>query len=164
MEDKQAFVQRFMQNLYRIARCRKAMFQDALEKYGVTLHQFHLMLHIRSAGKMKVTELSEKMLVSMPTASRMINSLCDLGLVSKQKATGDRRSTYLELTRKGEEILEEIRGLQLEMITKLIEAVPDKKMEVFIEVTESLADNWMAVVKNQASNRCGITDADGSCS
>jgi DNA-binding MarR family transcriptional regulator len=156
MENNEPFVQRLMQNLYRIARCRQAMFQDVLAQYGVTLHQFHLLFHIKSDGKVKVTELSDKMLVSMPTASRMINTLCELKLVSKKKDASDRRSTYLELTGKGEEILEQIHKQQMEMIARAIASVSEEDMEIFLKVTESVADQWMAIVREQAGHEVGI--------
>lgn len=151
MENREALVQRLMQNFYRLARCRHGMFQGVLEEYGVTLHQFHLLLHIKSSGKVNVNELSEKMLVSMPTASRMINSLCEMELVSKKKASADRRSTYLELTGKGEKVVADIRKQQMEMITKVIELMPEEDMETFVKVMESIAEQWMAIMKEQVS-------------
>ncbi|OFW70715.1 MAG: hypothetical protein A2V52_02870 [Actinobacteria bacterium RBG_19FT_COMBO_54_7] len=126
------------------------MFKDMLARYGVTLHQFHLLLHIRSSGHVKVTELSDKMLVSLPTASRMINSLCDLGLINKKKSAGDRRSTYLELTKKGEKVLADIHRQQKEMITKVLEVMPDEDMEIFLKVMEGIAEQWMALMKERA--------------
>ncbi len=147
MEKDQLFAQRLMQNLYRIARCRHAMFQDILTDYGVTLHQFHLLLHLKSKKQVKVTDLSDKMMVSMPTASRMINTLCDMGMISKKKSQTDRRSTYLQLTGKGKKVVGEIREKQLEKISMMLKKVSDDDKEAFLNLTERIADKWAALVK-----------------
>jgi DNA-binding MarR family transcriptional regulator len=147
MTEGGSFAQRLMQNMYRIARCRQATFQDTLSRYGVTLHQFHLLLHVGSGKKVKVKDVSDKMLVSMPTASRMINALCDLGMVSKEKGQGDKRSTYLVLTNKGRKVVEDIRKRQLETITRIMERIPDKDRDDFLGIMERIADNWAALIK-----------------
>lgn len=155
MESMEDHVHRLMLNLYRLARCRQAMFQQLLTDYGVTLHQFHLLTHIKSTGSIKVTELSARMLVSMPTASRMINALCDLGLASKKKGESDRRSTYLELTPRGEEVVEEMRGKQLGLLTRIMDDLPAADRETFLEVMEQMADDWTAAL--------GLEGAGGTC-
>jgi DNA-binding MarR family transcriptional regulator len=146
-EGKEACVQRLMQSFYRVARCRQAMFQSVLSQYGVTLHQFHLLWHIRSNRQIKVTEISDLMLVSTPTASRMINTLFDMGFVMKKKSHPDRRSTYLELTEKGEEIITKVYRRQMELINVLLEALSEKELDNFLDITESIAERWMTLLK-----------------
>jgi DNA-binding MarR family transcriptional regulator len=140
MEKTEAFAQRLMQNLYRMARCRHAVFQDILTEYGVTLHQFHLLMHIKMSGQVKISDLSDLMLVSMPTASRMINTVSEMGLVNKKKIRGDKRSTYLELTTEGDKVVDELRKRQLETIARILEKIPQDDLEVFLKVTERMAD------------------------
>lgn len=144
MEKTEAFAQRLMQNLYRMARCRHAIFKDILSEYGVTLHQFHLLMHIKMSGKVKISDMSDLMLVSIPTASRMINTVSDMGLVAKKKISGDKRSTYLELTPKGEKAVNELRKRQLETLAWVLEKIPQDDLEVFLEVTERMADEMVS--------------------
>ncbi len=158
MKEKEVYIYRLMHDLYRMARCRQAMFKGALADYGVTLHQFHLLMHLNSCGKAKVTDLSEKMLVSMPTASRMINSLCETGLTAKIKDDADRRSTYLELTPRGRKVLEEIKQGQLRQLMKLIEGIPLNDLDEFTKVTEMIADEWTAALWKKPAELGG---ADG---
>jgi len=144
MENTEAFSQRLMQNLYRMARCRHAIFQDILSEYGVTLHQFHLLMHIKMSGEVKISDSSDLMLVSMPTASRMINTLSEMGLVTKKKISGDKRSTYLELTAEGDKVVDELRRKQLETIARILENIPQGDLEVFLKVTEKIADEMVS--------------------
>lgn len=152
MKKDEVFTQRLMQSIYRIARCRRAVFQDLLTDYGVTLHQFHLLMHMVSGKQVKVTDLSEKMLVSMPTASRMINTLCEMGLVTKNKNSSDRRSTYLELTRKGKRVVGEIRERQLAMFSGILEKMQEKDVETFLSVTERIASEWTVLLREEREN------------
>jgi DNA-binding MarR family transcriptional regulator len=157
VEKNGTFEQRLMQNMYRVARCRQAMFQDLLADYGVTLQQFHLLLHIRSGKRAKVTDLSGEMLVSMPTTSRMIGTLCDLGLASRKKESKDRRSTYLELTSRGEKVVGQIHKKQLEMLSRILEKVPAGDMEAFLKTMESIADAWMALLREEETKTGGAS-------
>jgi DNA-binding MarR family transcriptional regulator len=144
MKEIEAFAQRLMQNLYRMARCRHAVFQDILSEYGVTLHQFHLLMHIKMSGEVKISDLSDLMLVSMPTASRMINTVSEMGLVTKKKISGDKRLTYLELTAEGDKMVDELRKRQLETIARILEKIPQDDLEVFLRATERMADEMVS--------------------
>lgn len=149
MNDRDRSIQRLMQSLYRMARCRQAMFQDILSEYGVTLHQFHLLLHVKSCGSIKLSELSQKMLVSMPTASRMISALCETGLAERKKNDRDRRSTYLALTPRGSEVVEQIKRRQLETLRGIIGGIPQSDLEAFLRVAESIADEWTRSLRKE---------------
>ena len=144
MEKAEALAQHLMENLYRMARCRHAIFQDIFSQSGVTLHQFHLLMHIKMSGKVKVNGLSELMLVSAPTASRMANTVSDMGLVAKKKIRGDRRSTYLELTPEGERVVDELRKRQVEIIARILERIPQEDLEVFLKATDKIADEMVS--------------------
>jgi len=151
MNSDEALTQRLMQSMYHITRCRHATFKEILAKYGVTLQQFHLLAFIlgegKGEGKVKVTDISGKMLVSVPTASRMIDTLCGMGMIVKKKGAEDRRPTYLELTPKGRRIVREIRKRQLDIVSDILSELPEKDVETFLGVTERIATDWVAMLK-----------------
>lgn len=158
MEASEINAERLMQNMYRMARCRHALFREYLSRSGVTLHQFHLLLQIKVSGKAKVSDLSDLMLVSMPTASRMINALCDTGLVRKEKDSEDRRSTFLVLTPKGDRVVGRIHDRQMRILSEMMERIPEAELEVFLSVTERFADDWMNLLGREKNEREGADE------
>jgi DNA-binding MarR family transcriptional regulator len=106
-------------------------------------------MHIKMSGEAKISDMSDLMLVSIPTASRMINTVSEMGLVVKKKISGDKRSTYLELTAEGDRVVDELRRRQLETIARILENISQDELEVFIKVTEKMADEMVSGLDRQ---------------
>jgi DNA-binding MarR family transcriptional regulator len=81
------------------------------------------------------------MLVSMPTTSRMANHLLRQGLVKKSKDTTDRRSTYLELTPEGEELVMTVEALQAQAISSILQELSREEADTFLRVIRHFADS-----------------------
>jgi DNA-binding MarR family transcriptional regulator len=150
MEKSEIDAQRLMHVLYRIARSRHTLFQEMLSRYGVTLHQFHLLLHMKASGKISVTELSDMMMVSKPTASRMAHTLCDKGLVSRKADDLDRRLVHLALTPKGEKVVGEIQARQRERLARILGKVPASEMKAFMNTVEKIEGGLAAIAQEDA--------------
>ncbi len=151
-----------MRELYRIAGCRHAVFREYLPRYGITFQQFHMLLHLSKAGPLKISDLSSRMLVSMPTTSRMANHLLRQGLVKKNKDSSDRRNTYLELTPKGEELVMTVEGLQARTISSILGELSHEEAETFLRVIKHFADSLtgrMGMLSR--SKECGSENGDG---
>jgi DNA-binding MarR family transcriptional regulator len=154
MDKGEANAQRLMQAFYRVARSRHTLFQDLLASYDVTLHQFHLLLYMKASGKTRVTDLSDMMLVSKPTASRMINTLCDKGMLKKRADNRDHRLVLLVLTPKGERIVEEMQARQRELLSRVLGKMPAAEMNAFMETMEKI-ESELAVLSRQEAGREG---------
>jgi DNA-binding MarR family transcriptional regulator len=140
---------RLMQDFYQVVRSRHALFQDMLSSYGVTLHQFHLLLYMKASGKVTVSDLGNKMLVSMPTASRMLNTLCEKGLASKNRDENDRRLIYLELTPKGKHVVDEADARQREVLSRVLEKIPAAEADAFLHTMEKVAEGLTSLLKEE---------------
>lgn len=148
MKKSEENAQRLMQDFYHMARSRHVLFHDLLSHNGITMHQFHLLMYMKSSGRMKVTDLGQMMLVSMPTASRMLNTLCDKGLARKTRDDKDRRLTYVELTSKGERVVAQVHDRQREVLTEVIDRMPAGEMEAFLATMEKIADELMSLMRD----------------
>jgi DNA-binding MarR family transcriptional regulator len=144
MERSEELIQRIMNGLYRIGRGRHAVFQEELPRYGVTLQQFHLLLYLKLQGGAKVSEVGRMMMVSTPTASRMVNALQRAGLVKKEKSPRDQRAAVLTLTRRGSKLVERVRERQNDFLISLLHDIPDRDLEAFLRVIEMMAEKMAA--------------------
>lgn len=149
MEQSELDAQRLLQEFYRIARSRHALFRSLLSRYGVTLQQWHLLMHMKTREEMRVTDLSEMMLVSKPTASRMLNTLCDKGLARKKTDSRDRRLVYVELTPKGKKVVGDAHVKQREMISKVLAKMDEDETQAFLRTMEKIADALLVRVKDE---------------
>jgi DNA-binding MarR family transcriptional regulator len=71
-------------------------------------------------GPLRLSDLAVREHVSAPTATRIVSSLEERGLVHKQSNPEDRRSTLLAVTPAGRRMLDRVRGARtVELIRRL---------------------------------------------
>lgn len=129
---REELAERFLESLGAIMRARGNAFRKVVGRQGITLPQFFLLKIVKSHDGMTVTQISRAMMVAVPTASRMIDNLCEKGWLERQKDTENRRLTRVCLTQKGRNILQEMGELQKEGLLKLMDREDAKEIEAFI--------------------------------
>jgi DNA-binding MarR family transcriptional regulator len=80
-----------------------------LTKESVTLQQVLLLRRVEQLGKCTPSDIAERMHMSLPAVSQMIDRLFLLGLLMRNEALGDRRKKDVAVTPKGHAFLERIR-------------------------------------------------------
>lgn len=87
---------------------------------GVTPQQYQAMLAIktRPGATMAMKELAEQLLLTHHAAVQMMDRLSRAGLASRQASTEDRRLVLLKLTAKGEDLLDRLAEMHMEVIVR----------------------------------------------
>ncbi|MBN2168258.1 MAG: MarR family transcriptional regulator [Actinobacteria bacterium] len=155
MDKREELAERLQSSLRKIMHCFKSTFRNELAQYGVTLPQFHLLKTVAQVGHANVKDISDRMMTSSPTASRMIDSLCRKELLEKRRDESDQRVTLLVLTKKGKNLMARIGAAQREL---LMEVIGDRNMEELentVNQLEEIADHWLISIK-------GPTDKDSN--
>jgi DNA-binding MarR family transcriptional regulator len=80
-----------------------------LTEESVTLQQVLLLRRVEQLGKCTPSDIAERMHMSLPAVSQMIDRLFLLGLLMRNEALGDRRKKDVAVTPKGHALLERIR-------------------------------------------------------
>ena len=83
-----------------------------LKKYDLTPRQSLVLAYLRNHADEKVTQkvLEEKMHLSNPTVTVIVQSMIGKGLIAKEKDTEDRRKYILHMTEKGKVAFNNGRG------------------------------------------------------
>jgi len=107
---------------------RKA-FEGRLEKIGITFLEFKALMHLREAKTQG--ELLKSMKVSKATASKVLRSLENKGIIERER----RGKIYLvRLTNKGLELLEEISKAGKELDEKMFAEMGADERIVFVKL------------------------------
>lgn len=89
-------------------------FLDAeLEQWGVVGPQFGMLLILRSGGSVNQIELGRCMHIDKATMVRLIDSLEEMGFVTRTTLPEDRRSKRLSITKAGLQVLEKMERASL---------------------------------------------------
>jgi DNA-binding MarR family transcriptional regulator len=89
--------------------------------HSLTLPQFHLLKLISINGQHQVGEVAEFLGVSSPAASKNIDKLERLGLLTRTPSKGDRRATLLSANPKGRELVRRYEVMKAERLAPILE-------------------------------------------
>ncbi len=123
---------------------RKSLARE-LSYYGVTVPQFYALL---SLGKREracpMNELARATKQASATMTGIIDRLVRMGLVERRRKESDRRVVMVGLTRRGEQLLEEVRARRRQSFYKALAKFDDEEIDQLLRFLESLplAFSW----------------------
>jgi len=131
-------------NLLRYAHIFSAVVQEILELKllrevspdPLSLSQFHLLKLIALNGQHQVGQVADFLGVSAPAASKNIDKLERLGLVSREQCKGDRRAILLASNRRGRQLVKRYEKLKTERLLPVLEAFSTADMRRLTHLLE----------------------------
>lgn len=96
---------------------------EFFKQYSISSQQFNILRILRGAKEaIKVQTIKDRMIERAPNATRLMDKLYEKGLINRVRCEHDRRVVYINITKKGEELLEEIdKNLHLDFTDNLTE-------------------------------------------
>ena len=118
-----------------------------LERPGISLPQLHLLMLLQGAGPLTVGQLAERLQVSMPSASLMVDRLEEHGLDARTRDADDRRLVHVKLTTKGEDEARDAAGFKREVASTVLARFTPAELQDLLRVlaaTERVLDELAA--------------------
>jgi DNA-binding MarR family transcriptional regulator len=101
---------------------------------GLTPSQWSALAMVDANGPLRIGDLAEREGVSAPTATRVVASLEELGLLSRTTDPADRRTSYIGLTESGQEKLESTRRMQSSQLVQRLSEMPAQDVRKLVEL------------------------------
>lgn len=96
-----------------------------------TLIHVRVLAHIRRSGGCSLGDLAERRGVSLPTMSKMVSSLVDKGLITREPDPSNRRAVIIQLTPEGDRLyLEVLSNLQRRLARDLTHLTTQQRAEL----------------------------------
>jgi DNA-binding MarR family transcriptional regulator len=92
---------------------RRRLFSDRLRSFEITLPQLHLIQLARRRGPITPSAAASELDCDRPTASLIVQKCVAHGWLARRRSELDRRSSRLELSGEGEELLDRIEKAQI---------------------------------------------------
>jgi DNA-binding MarR family transcriptional regulator len=103
-----------------------------------TLRQLYYIELIDKNEGISVSELSKTLKVKKSTVSVAINQLIDLGIVNKIQSNTDKRFYFLQLTQKGNQIMEMHKQVHKNTIKKISKILNPEEVENFVNIVNKI--------------------------
>ncbi|MFW6111853.1 MAG: MarR family winged helix-turn-helix transcriptional regulator [Candidatus Bipolaricaulota bacterium] len=112
--------------------------RDKGKEHDISSTQIQTIIFLSGAHTQNknVSSISKRLQIAQPTASRMVDSLVEKGLVKRERSQADRRKVKLELTEKGESITDNVNEISY-TIQELVEGFEEERQN---ELSQDLVD------------------------
>lgn len=108
---------------------------------GLTPSQWSALATVEAHGPLRIGDLADREGVTAPTATRVVASLEEAGLLSRASDPSDRRTSYIALTDAARAKLEAMRRVQsTELVDRLSKMSPEdaQRLADLVPILESL--------------------------
>ncbi|MDN5764713.1 MAG: MarR family transcriptional regulator [Humibacillus sp.] len=105
----------------------------------VTLPQLRVLMLVATRGGLNLGALAQAMGVHPSNASRACDRLVEAGFLQRTESTLDRRNLMLELTDKGDELIDELIGSRRATIASILAQMPESRRRTLASAMLSFA-------------------------
>jgi DNA-binding MarR family transcriptional regulator len=97
-------------NLWRTYDRLRAMEDDLFSRYDLTAQQYNALRLLRAASpeKLPTLTLAARLVSRAPDITRLVDRLCERGLIDRERPPEDRRTVCIGITRAGLALLDEL--------------------------------------------------------
>jgi MarR family transcriptional regulator, organic hydroperoxide resistance regulator len=118
--DRESVIHNVMSQMANVQQKSQAFVERVTKKETLTQNQIMLLVQLRLIGRLSITDVAERFIVTPGAASSMCDKLEEQELIERVRTKEDRRVVYIQLTAQGEErILHMFGGFTAEELTKL---------------------------------------------
>ncbi len=139
-----------------MTRARKAIIQDVFDTSEVTkramfAHFYHsisesglspasirMLFAISHTQPVQPKDLAGKMYLTPGAVTQSIDALVRSGYLQRAGGEGDRRSTFISLTKKGEAKVEALKAAQQRRFTQMVSDLSDEDLENYLHVQQKI--------------------------
>jgi len=129
--------------LYRLVRQFMHSFSrrvsGVLVRRKITMPQYMAMIALNDLGESTMGKLSKRLHVTMGASTNLVDKLIQVGYVSRERSTTDRRVVNVRLERKGRSAIKEIEEAAVGLLSESIAGLTAEKRKVLAESLREMA-------------------------
>ena len=135
-----------------VARLLKTYADQASKELGMTRAQWFVLSRIQHSEGIKQAELAGMCDLQPITLTRLIDRLCESGLIERRPDPNDRRAKRLFLTPAAEPILKALFALGKDMMAVVLKGIDPPAREQLLSQLLILKTNLRGAIANRASD------------
>ncbi len=140
-----------------VARTMRTYVDQRAREHGMTRAQWGALARLERQEGMTQAEMAEALEVQPITLLRLIDRLCEQGLVERRPHPHDRRANRLYLTDKGRATLARMAPLGKEVTGDILAAMPERDVSELLRALLVVKGN----IRSAAAKHVGMNGAQG---
>ncbi|WP_053960009.1 MarR family winged helix-turn-helix transcriptional regulator [Sulfobacillus thermosulfidooxidans] len=106
--------------------------------------EVRVLMIVSRHGQMSASDLADKMGVGRPATSSVIRRLRHQGYLQQEQDTDDHRRHLLSLTPKGEQMVEELRGIRRKIWHDHLQALSVDEQRILLKLIKKISESALA--------------------
>lgn len=135
-----------------VARLLRTHADQKARQFGMTRAQWAVLFRIERNEGVKQTELAEILDIQPITLTRLIDRLCDNGLIERRSDPHDRRAKRLFLTPAARPVLEKFNVLTSDMMTDVLAGIDKPVVAQLVKHLADIKDNLRDAIATRVSD------------
>ncbi len=129
-----------------VARLLRTYADHKAAQFGMTRAQWAVLVRLDRCEGLNQSELAELLDLQPITLTRLLDKLCDSGLIERRPDPGDRRAKRLFLTAAARPVLERLSVLGEETMANTLEGVDRESVEQMVSKLAVVKDNLRRLI------------------
>ena len=140
----------FLFALFELQRMLRLYADKQARGYGLTRAQWAVLAKLERTEGLKQTEIAELMELQPITLTRLIDKLCDAGLIERRSDETDRRVNRLYLTEAAKPLMAKLAVLRGEITKTALASLSNEDTHRLVDQLESIKDNIREALQGTA--------------
>lgn len=138
-----------------VARMLRTYADYKASQFGITRAQWVVLVRLDRFEGMKQSELAEMLDLQPITLTRLLDRLCDSGLIERRSDPNDRRAKRLFLTPAARPLLEQLGQLGETLMATALEGVEREKIEQMVAQLATVKENLRQAIQQRTPTAAG---------
>jgi len=110
-----------------------------LAESGLTEQQWRVLRVLSEFGPLDATEVSERVCLLLPSLTRIVRTMCEGGLILRERDKIDKRRQTLSLTDAGQALIEENNPIATQIVEEFKDRLGVEDYELLLDLLEKVA-------------------------
>jgi MarR family transcriptional regulator for hemolysin len=139
-----------------VARLLRTYADQHAARVGMTRAQWAVLVRLERAEGLKQTELAEMLDLQPITLTRLVDRLCDNGLIERRADAKDRRAKRLHLTPAARPLLAQLYVIGEELMADVLIGIDDAALETMNRNFSRIKDNLRQAIQKKSTDDLGL--------
>ncbi len=133
-----------------LARLLKTYVDQQARSYGMTRAQWQVLSRLERCEGLKQFELAEMLDLQPITLTRLVDRLCENGLIERRADPNDRRAKRLYLTKEARPLMDRLAVLGEEVMGEVLQGIDDKEVQLMLTKLGRAKNNLREAIQRPA--------------
>jgi MarR family transcriptional regulator for hemolysin len=134
-----------------VARLLRTYADQRARQLGMTRAQWAVLVRLERSEGLKQSELAELLDLQPITLTRLIDRLCENGMIERRADPNDRRAKRLFLTAAARPLMQQLAALGEDVMSVVLEGLSRPEIEATLAKLVAIKDNLRRVVRKPAN-------------